>query len=698
VETFRIDSLVMAALFPSRIIGYYAVALSVSNPPRFIADGIVAVGYVHVSAQDIQEGRASTRRYLLAAALLCGGAALVIALTLPWIIPLIFGQRFEPAVRVSAILVVTAALISIRRVGSDCLRGLGQPGAATVIELITLSALVPAFFLLARWGAGSGVAVSLGICAALGLALTLAFLRRHEIEKPVIGLSFTRSSSGFEGRRRRATERSSERGSWMVYIFGYVVALLLGLGSGHLAPVVVGVGTLLPVFSHVRHVGLRRAIAEPSAATIIVGFYLLVFPLRGLVIAARGYTDVLLVRGPVSGADLATELLLASLATTVLVEAYYLLVGRRPLQASVPRQDALVVRPPHAGVTRLAVIIGVLALAALFGVLVQYGGLSGAQAALLSHGKESMLQGPSSISISAWAILSAPAVWCAACVAVDTTRAGLARTIFVFEAVFIIVAQLVVFGSRLDAILALIGAWIVFHYSGRTIPAKRVLVAIPVLILLSLPIVSERPGGNNVRLPAIEQYSRIAGYGVLDASLAVRQDPAGIRRKLTNAQRWLDLPAYLVPAAIWPGRPNIQTRRLDLYVAQTLGTLNDQATGFPTTYVTEAWLLGGWPVVLLMSALFGALLGWLHRKLVTGLGGSPASLLSYCFIVTLAFSYYKDGDALVTFVGNSRAAVYLGLAMLATGVWRPQPISKRTSTPNCSDGSDRDRWRPRGKP
>lgn len=472
---------------------------------------------------------------------------------------------------------------------------------------------------------------------------------------------------------RTVTGRSRGRGPWLAHIVGGGVALLLGLGSGHLTTVVVGVATLLPIFSHVRHVGWRRAIAEPSAVTIIVGFYLLAFPLRGLVIAASGYTDVFLARGPVSGNDLVAELLLASFATTVLVEAYYFVIGTPRLRSITPRHASEGLRPSQAGVAALAGILGALALAALLGMIVQYGGVSGAQAALLSHSKAAALQGATSISSSAWSIVAAPAVWCAACVAVDTARKSVVRVIFVSIGIVIILAQLVVFGSRLNAIGAVMGAWIVFHYSGRTVPVKGVLVAIPLLILLSVPIVSQRSGGNEVRLSTIERYSRIAGYDLLDASLAVRQDPSEIRSKLLDPQRWFDLPAYFVPASVWHGRPNIETRRLDLYVAQTLGTLNDQATGFPTTYVTESWLYGGWLAVLVVSALFGALLGWLHHKLVAAPRGSPspAALLTYSFVVVLAFNYYKDGDMLVSFVGGWRDAVYLGFAMLATGVWRP---------------------------
>lgn len=181
IESFRVDQLVTALFFSSEVLGYYVVASSVSNVPRFLADGIAAVAYPHVAGQSNQEGIRVTRRYLVTAAVLCGGASLLIAAALPWLIPLLFGERFTPAISIGIFLVIAAGLISVRRVGSDCLRALGRPGAATANEVMTWIVLLPAFLILGGWNEGNGVAVSLVIAAAVGLALLLVVLRRMSI-------------------------------------------------------------------------------------------------------------------------------------------------------------------------------------------------------------------------------------------------------------------------------------------------------------------------------------------------------------------------------------------------------------------------------------------------------------------------------------------------------------------------------------
>lgn len=447
------------------------------------------------------------------------------------------------------------------------------------------------------------------------------------------------------------------------------VAILLGLATSRLdlIPLLVGVATLLPLASHVRWVGLRRAITEPSVVTIIVFFYLSVFPQRGLAITLNDFADVRFAL-TAADADLAWALLLASLGTTALVEAFHFVEtrgGTRAFEEPARRSGT------RFGVVPLAILLGALTLLALVALLLENGGLAGAQSAFLSHSKSDALEARS-FALSLWSTAAVPAVWCATYAAL-AARKRTVRVSFMIVAVVIVLAMVIVFGSRLDALLALAGAWVVLHYNRRTVPVWAVLASAALIVLISVPIVSQRDGGQVTGLSAYEKYSRIASYGVLDASLAVQESPGDLRRKLTDRDRWLALPLYLVPSSLWPGKPSIDTVRMDVLVAQSIGTTNQQDTGFPTSYVTELWLYGGWPAVLLASIGLGALLGALHRTLVGphSTRAKPAALLWYCVVVLAGFSYYKDGDLLMTAVGSGRTAIYLGGAMLITGAWTP---------------------------
>lgn len=469
----------------------------------------------------------------------------------------------------------------------------------------------------------------------------------------------------------------------LVYLLGAAAAATIGLTSGHLEPVVVGLFSLLPVFSHVRHVGVRRAITEPRPVTFIVAFYFLVFPLRALVVAANHYTDVLFVHSAVTSADLTEVLFLASAGTTMLVECYYLFVGSGPVGRPAA-EGKLMMTPTPRQVIYLSTLLTALAIAGLLGVIAKYGGLSGAEAALSTHAKATPTS-TTSLTGSAWSIFAEPAVWCAAYVVANRATSSVTRSIVAVFAILILAAMLVLYGSRLNAILALVGAWVVFHYSGGRVPLTLVLAFIPVFGVVSAVIVGSRAGGTASNISTVERYSRIAGYGALDVSLALWERPAVVRQDLTRPNRWLDLPGYLVPSQLWPGRPDINAQRLDVFVAQAIGTADDRNAGFPPTYLMEDWLLGGWPLVLVLSAVGGAALGWADRKLVRG-GRTltPGRLFAYCFLITSAFDYYKDGDMVTTFVGDTRSAVYLGALLLITGVWavrlRASPENVDTAT------------------
>lgn len=455
--------------------------------------------------------------------------------------------------------------------------------------------------------------------------------------------------------------------SVLMYTLGAVAAGGIGIASNHLEPVLIALATLLPVVAHVRHVGLRRALTDPTPITFIVAFYVFVFPLRGLLIAASGYTDIQFERNAVTGRELTEVLLLASMGTTVLVESYYLVVGKAGSLLD-PSELKSMMTPAPKQVVRLAELLACLAMAGLAGVIVRYGGISGAQAALLNHSKGVLTSG--STTDSAWQLFAGPSVWCASYIAANRATAVVTRAVFGGIALIMVCGMLVIYGSRLDAIVALMGTWIVFHYSGGRVPVSLVLLIVPLFAVLSSVVLSSRATGPTPHLATVERYSRIAGYGVLDVSLDVWQRPTVVRQELSSANRWLDLPGYLVPSVLWHGRPDISARRLDVYVARAIGTVNDQNTGFPSTYLTEDWLLGGWPLVLALSALGGAGLGWTDRKLVRDVTKlSPGKVLAYCYIVTAAFNYYKDGDILTSFVGDLRTGVYLSVLLLLTGVW-----------------------------
>ncbi len=264
-------------------------------------------------------------------------------------------------------------------------------------------------------------------------------------------------------------------------------------------------------------------------------------------------------RYQVSTGQLIYVLLTASLGTTLFVESYYLIVGRSSLASWSRRALREVAMAPKGRLASrrlvwLAVALELLAMIALLEQVRRYG-LAGAREDLSAHTKTAALASAGTSANSVWAIVADPAVWAAATVAVWPGVSRSKRATVTVGAVVLLLAQLIVYGSRLDLIVSLIGVWIVLYYSGKAVPAKWILATLPIFVILSIPIIAERKGGSTPQLPVVERISRIVGYEILDTALAIHQYPGPLRTDLENATRWLDGEEYLVPGFVWPGRP-----------------------------------------------------------------------------------------------------------------------------------------------
>lgn len=187
IETFRLDMLFVAGAFDRAVVGFYAVGGSVSNAPRFVADAISAVAFPRVAALQGAEAYRASSRYLMLTAVGCMSVAVPLVLALPLLIPALFGQEFEPAVELGQLVLVAAAVISVRRVALDCLRALGDPRAATKNELFMLGSFVACLLLFGDVENGLGVALALIASGLLGLlALVVGLYRGAQSRSPLL--------------------------------------------------------------------------------------------------------------------------------------------------------------------------------------------------------------------------------------------------------------------------------------------------------------------------------------------------------------------------------------------------------------------------------------------------------------------------------------------------------------------------------
>jgi O-antigen/teichoic acid export membrane protein len=179
MEGLQIDLAVVFLFLGPHAAGLYAIALSSTIVLRAAGAsfGMVALPSVAGSVDIVELRRAFARSFRLAMVLLLPAAVVVIALA-GLLVPLVYGTSFLSAVPVVRILTVGAVAASLRRVLGDCLRGSGQPIAASVSEVMSLVVGLPALtFLVAGYGI-MGAAIAAGLSYSTALAVSIIFAWR----------------------------------------------------------------------------------------------------------------------------------------------------------------------------------------------------------------------------------------------------------------------------------------------------------------------------------------------------------------------------------------------------------------------------------------------------------------------------------------------------------------------------------------
>jgi len=198
VVNLQLDQLVMAAWFPSAMLGLYAVSVSWSAlmSPLFTALGAAlfpALAAVDDPAERQRMVAPALRSSVAVGAVLGAGLALVT----PLLIPLFFGARFAPAVPTALILVAAGVALNVVSLCGELLRGLGAPRWPLYGQLAALPVTVGVMALLLPLIGMAGAAVAsllaystaayvnvLGISRCCGLPLReLLIPRRSDVAR-----------------------------------------------------------------------------------------------------------------------------------------------------------------------------------------------------------------------------------------------------------------------------------------------------------------------------------------------------------------------------------------------------------------------------------------------------------------------------------------------------------------------------------
>lgn len=176
----QIDVLMLALFLvePTQI-AFYAVAVGVTNRLKMIPDALSLALFPHVASKESSEAgaiAAKTSRHSIAWVAL---TALVLAVVVPFVVPLVFGVDYEASVRPILVLLPGAAMLTTYLVLSRYFMAINKQGITIRTQLVSTTTNIGLnLYMIPEWGIMGAAASSL-ISYGLEMVLIVASFRKE---------------------------------------------------------------------------------------------------------------------------------------------------------------------------------------------------------------------------------------------------------------------------------------------------------------------------------------------------------------------------------------------------------------------------------------------------------------------------------------------------------------------------------------
>ncbi len=139
----RMDQMLMAAFLAPANLGQYVVAVSWSAAASPIINAVGPVLFPSMSALSNPTKKTTLLKAVLPRFLILASAAtFIIAILTPFMIPLLFGEEFRPAILPAIVLVFANTFLSSNSLCSDALKGMGDTRKILAADLTGLGVTV----------------------------------------------------------------------------------------------------------------------------------------------------------------------------------------------------------------------------------------------------------------------------------------------------------------------------------------------------------------------------------------------------------------------------------------------------------------------------------------------------------------------------------------------------------------------------
>jgi O-antigen/teichoic acid export membrane protein len=151
----RLDQFLMISVTSSSQLGLYAVAVTAASLPNVLTSALIQPIMSRVGAGEHYLVSRSLRTTVLLITL----TNFAVAASVPFLLPLAFGQAFGGAVPMALILLLAALPLAIATVLGSALTIAGRPGTATLGQVAALAITLPGLLLLLPRMGGTGAAL-----------------------------------------------------------------------------------------------------------------------------------------------------------------------------------------------------------------------------------------------------------------------------------------------------------------------------------------------------------------------------------------------------------------------------------------------------------------------------------------------------------------------------------------------------------
>jgi lipopolysaccharide exporter len=167
------DNIVIGKLLGTQALGYYNMAYQLSMFPVFILSQVNRVNFSVLSQRNREQQQQyvgqSLELYALVAAPIFG----LVYLVAPWLIPLLYGKSWVPAIPLLQIILSFAYARGFMGILGTALNALGHPGLNAMINWALVPLSIPAYFVGAKIAGSIGVAIAVAL--VMGIIATAWF-------------------------------------------------------------------------------------------------------------------------------------------------------------------------------------------------------------------------------------------------------------------------------------------------------------------------------------------------------------------------------------------------------------------------------------------------------------------------------------------------------------------------------------------